>query len=155
MSHSPAHYSALQSILSAVHYNYYRMQFITITTKCKISKYVQAEIAVTMKITVKNYRNLKKISIQYLIECKAITTEYTHLFNLENKKTLFKGLMNNFCYRRISISGGSIITGFNCMHFFYEHKVYKYNQTKIIDFLNTMLNISLFLLKYLIVIQFS
>ena len=65
------------------------MQFITITTKCKISKYVQAEIAVTMKITVKNYRNLKKFSIQYLIECKAITTEYTHLFNLENKKNTF------------------------------------------------------------------
>ena len=134
MSHSPAHYSALQSILSAVHYNYYRMQFITITTKCKISKYVQAEIAVTMKITVKNYRNLKKFSIQYLIECKAITTEYTHLFNLENKKTLFKKLMNNFCYRRISISGGSIITGFNCMHFFMNTKFINTIRQKLLIF---------------------
>ena len=34
---------------------------------------------------------------------------------MENKENLFKGFKNSFCYRRISITGGYNIAGFNCM----------------------------------------
>ena len=33
--------------------------------------------------------------------------------NIEYKEKLFRGPKNGFCYRRISITGGSVIAGFN------------------------------------------
>ena len=35
--------------------------------------------------------------------------------NIENKEKPFKGLKNSFCYRRISLTGGSVIAGFNSL----------------------------------------
>ena len=35
--------------------------------------------------------------------------------NIENKEKLFKGLKSGFRYRRISITGGSVRVGFNCI----------------------------------------
>ena len=34
---------------------------------------------------------------------------------IENREKLSKGLKNVFCYRRISITGGSVIAGFKCI----------------------------------------
>ena len=33
--------------------------------------------------------------------------------NIENREKHSKGLKNGFCYRRISVTGGSVIDGFN------------------------------------------
>ena len=38
--------------------------------------------------------------------------------NIEIKEKLRNGLKKSFCYRRISITGGSVRAGFNCMGVF-------------------------------------
>ena len=35
--------------------------------------------------------------------------------NIEKEEKLFKGLKITFCYSRISVTGGSVIAGFNCI----------------------------------------
>ena len=39
-----------------------------------------------------------------------------HIANIGIKEKPLKGLENSFCYRRISITGGSVRAGFNCSY---------------------------------------
>ena len=40
------------------------------------------------------------------------------IVNVANKEKLFNGLKHSFCYRQISVTGGAVIAGFNCMYVF-------------------------------------
>ena len=37
--------------------------------------------------------------------------------NIENKEKHFQGLKNGFCYKRISITGGSVVARYNCINY--------------------------------------
>ena len=49
--------------------------------------------------------------------------------NIENKENLFKGLKNGFCYRRISVTSGTVIAGFNFIIIFISRHIQKDNET--------------------------
>ena len=65
-----------------------------------------------------------------LTDCKGLTICicYGLIFvnsNIKIKDELFKGLKNNFCYRRISITVGSVRAEFNCSSKVFQSRLFR------------------------------